>query len=131
MSGWVGQKAGYCILWQGEKRVGDNFVPETYELEVEFNLPDYKTGVHCYLQMMTYDVNDKYNYVYVNGNKIQSLTPQGKSWGLDAIFIDAHANNLKKGTNKLKITARNNVGGIGGNIDDFRVRDPIIIYAIE
>lgn len=39
-----GQKAGFCILWSGTKKVGDDFTPETYELSVTFGILDYSTG---------------------------------------------------------------------------------------
>jgi hypothetical protein len=124
----TGHKIGMCILWWGTKKAGDDFQPETYELEVEFEIPDYKPNNHAYIQMMTYGVSYSRNYIFVNGNKIYPLIPHGDKWGFDAFLI--HYKFLKTGKNKFKIISRNSTGGITGNIDDFVVRDPIIFYPV-
>jgi hypothetical protein len=124
-----GQKAGFCILWLGPKKVGDDFTPEEYEYSVSFNIPDYATGKAAYLQMKTHGVNFSHNNIYINGQKVWRLEPHGRDWGFDCIII--HAQFLKKGQNTFKITSRNSSGGTSGNIDDYQVRDPIILYPIE
>jgi len=125
-----GDKAGFVMLWRGTVRCGDDFVPETYEYEVEFDLgDDVQEGRGAYLSMMTYDIHYKYNGIYLNGTKISTLTVQGKKWGSDTFCIRAGI--IHKGKNTFKLTARNKSGGITGNVDDIWVRDPLLIYAVK
>jgi hypothetical protein len=123
-------KAGFIMLWRGTARCGDDFVPEKYEFEVEFDLVNnVQEGRGAYLSMMTYNVNYKYNGVYLNGTKISNLTVWGDKWGIDTFCIPAGI--IKKGKNTFKITARNASGGFTGNVDDILVRDPLLIYAVK
>jgi hypothetical protein len=124
-----GQKAGFCILWLGPKKVGDDFTAGKAELSITFNIPDYATGKAAYLQMKTNDVNFGYNNIYINNHKVWRLEPHGRKWGFDCMIVLAQF--LKKGQNTFKIISRNDSGGISGNIDDYEVRDPILIYPIE
>jgi hypothetical protein len=124
-----GQKAGFCILWSGPKKVGDDFQPETYDLTGSFNIPDYAPGKAAYLQMKTNDVNNNHNNIFINGQKVWRLEPHGREWGFDCIIIRAQF--LKKGHNTYKIISRDSSGEVDGNIDDYEVRDPILIYPIE
>ena len=125
-----GDKAGFVMLWLGTVKCGDDFEPEVYQYEVEFDLKDdVKEGRGAYLSMMTHGVDYSHNGIYINGTKISNLTPQGGGWGVDTFCIGP--GNVHKGKNTFKITARNDSGGTQGNIDDIRVRDPLLIYAVE
>lgn len=152
MPGWTGQKAGYCFLWHGWKKVGDDFQPETYELEAPFDLPDYKVGTHCYLQLKTRGVHYRHNALFINGVKVADLsvypswldvreTPLAASevrqlsdedhrGFLETFFIDAGTTGLKAGPNTFKIVSRDKDGEAAGNVDDFAVRDPILLYGM-
>ena len=123
-----GQKAGFCILWYGHKHVGDDFTPETYELLVNFDIPDYASGKAAYLQMKTLGVNFGYNHIYINDQLVGSLEPHGRYMQFDSIIVEAQY--LRKGRNTLKMIARNYKGGTSGIIDDYWVFDPMLIYPL-
>ena len=125
-----GDKAGFVMLWLGTVKGGDDFEPEVYQYEVEFDLgDDVQEGRGAYLSMMTRDVDYSHNGIHINGNQISNLTVQGGKWGIDTFCIGA--GNVHKGKNTFKVTARNSSGGTSGNIDDIKVRDPLLIYAVE
>lgn len=125
-----GDKAGFVMLWLGTVKCGDNFEPEVYNYEVEFNLgTKVKEGRGAYLFMMTKGINYGYNRIYINGYKISSLTPQGAGWGIDTFCIPA--GHVNEGKNTFLLTARNKTGGYTGEVDDIWVRDPILIYAVD
>ncbi len=120
-----GHKAGFCILWKDYYQLDD---PLHWVLRVKFNLSDYMSGTPAYLQMMTHHVQFEFNDVYVNGERVASLTPSGqKGWWFESIVIP----NLRQGTNELLVITRNNTGGQSGNLDMFRLRDAVLFYAAE
>lgn len=124
-----GDRAGFICIWQGSVKCGDDFEPERYEYEVEFDLGnDVKNGCFAYLQMMTNDIHFNYNAVYVNGTKVGTLTRNTDGWRVDTFVVAAGV--VKKGKNKFKLTARNSSGGYTGNVDDIWVQDPMMIYAV-
>ncbi len=125
-----GKKAGFCLLWKGEQSLDD----PRWVLSVVFSLPDYVPGSPAYLQMMTLHVQFAYNDVYANGKLVGTLTPPNapgadvrNCWWNETIIIE----NLNKGKNKLEVMSRNETGGQAGNIDMFRLRNPLLIYAAE
>ena len=126
-----GDKAGFVVLWQGIVKVGDNFEPEVYDYEVEFDLgDDVREGCFGYLSMMTYDVDYTYNKLYINGTYVGTLHDYDKSeWRVDTFRVPTGA--VKKGKNIFKLTARNKSGGYTGQVDDFKVQDPLLIYAVK
>ncbi len=114
----------------------------TWLLSVSFEIPDYDGGA-AYLQMMTFHVQNTYNDVYMNGEWEASLktvasgasllsanltrdqmVPLEYCWWNETIVIK----NLKKGKNVLEIMSRDANGLQKGNIDYFRMRNPLLIY---
>jgi hypothetical protein len=125
-----GDKAGFVMPF-GKVAFGDDFEPERYEYEIEFDLGSQVIeGCQAHLSMMTKGVDFNYNKVYLNNHEVGRLSgSEGETkWRPEAFRVDV--NIVQKGKNTLKITARNATGGTSGNIDDFSVRNPLLIYAL-
>jgi len=120
--------AGYCLIWEGDRGVGSHLGPGC-ALEVELALPDYKEGAGCMLLMPTRGVNLGSNEVSLNGSKVGNLIPSTGPSGFTALPVRGTV--LSKGTNRLRIAARDRQGGTSGDVDDFIVKDPVLLYAVE
>lgn len=129
-TGDFGDKAGFIMIIKSAVAFGDQPSSDKTEYVVNFNLgSDVRPNRWSFLQFETKGVDFSHNKVYINDNEVGELFPYGGSdWRGSSICVMETA--VISGMNTFKVTARNSSGGTTGNLDDFSIRNVVLMYAV-
>lgn len=130
-TGDIGDKAGFVMLIKSAVKLGDQAAGAVNDYVVQFDLKsDVRPNRWSFLQFETRGVGYSHNTVYINDEKVGELYPYGgKDWRGSSMCVMETA--VTNGINTFKVEARNKTGGITGNLDDFRIRNVVLMYAVE
>jgi len=95
-----------------------------------FNCPNVNSGETAFLMFQSRDVDHQRNIFKVNGIDIFGglpASPAKDTWNGNIMLIAPH-HQLKGTNNVLHVESRNNLGGGGGDIDDFIIDNVVIVY---
>ena len=127
-----GHRAGFVIHWFGVEKFGNAEDAKPY-VEVESQL--YKRvleGCYGFLSMQTYGVNWDHNKVSINGKEIGYLhKTTSYEWRVDTFVVGTDV--IVDGINTFRIDSGTQSGDPAGpddDIDDFEVKDPVLIFAV-
>jgi hypothetical protein len=111
------------------EELGGTFVGDDLELR-DLNLPGLISGGRSHLLMLqTYGVNVSCHVFEINGVQIAGALRDRNNvneWVTEIAQIPANV--LKASGNTLRIVARNNACGAGGDLDDFAIDNVVIFY---
>jgi hypothetical protein len=98
-------------------------------LAMLFDCPGVDTSQRACLMFQSRDVDTQKNVFKVNGSNIDGGTPDSPSkdtWNGNIMIIEGRL--LRATSNILRVVARNDDGGEGGDIDDFILDNIVVMY---
>lgn len=130
----IADTANFVYVINTRQHFGDqpDSLPGTYrgeDHEWNFNLPDIDPNKVAVLMLQTREVSHACNVFQINGVQIpEALRAHTNGEEYVTEIGEIPAGTLKANGNTLRIVARNDACGAGGNLDDFIVVNVIILY---
>jgi len=125
----LAEQANFRIIISSSVHLGDSGVGDDHE--VTFSAPGVDASKTAILLLRTRGVEFNKNVITINGVAIgNALVPRSAEHGAE-FFSEigiVPANTLTATNNKLYIGARNEDGGLSGNLDDFDVDNVVLVY---